>query len=98
MMELVVVILVVEAAVTGNGGGDTGYNYDATTGTITIDISKIHTTLQTVGTGIALSGPSITFDDRGIIVLRTSTQTRVRALIKKIVPIKAIQSILIVSQ
>ena len=58
----------------GNGGGDTGYNYDATTGTITIDISKIHTTLQTVGTGIALA-PSITFDDRGIIVLRTSTQS-----------------------
>ena len=65
----------------GNGGGDTGYNYDATTGTITIDISKIHTTLQTVGTGIALA-PSITFDDRGIIVLRTSTQS-VRALSRR---------------
>ena len=63
------------------GGGDTGYNYDATTGTITIDISKIHTTLQTVGTGIALA-PSITFDDRGIIVLRTSTQS-VRALSRR---------------
>ena len=65
----------------GNGGGDTGYNYDATTGTITIDISKIHTTLQTVGTGIELA-PSITFDDRGIIVLRTSTQS-VRALSRR---------------
>ena len=65
----------------GTGGGDTGYNYDATTGTITIDISKIHTTLQTVGTGIALA-PSITFDDRGIIVLRTSTQS-VRALSRR---------------
>ena len=65
----------------GNGGGDTGYNYDATTGTITIDISKIHTTLQTVGTGIALA-PSITFDDRGIIVLRTSTQS-VKALSRR---------------
>ena len=65
----------------GNGGGDTGYNYDATTGIITIDISKIHTTLQTVGTGIALA-PSITFDDRGIIVLRTSTQS-VKALSRR---------------
>ena len=65
----------------GGSGGDTGYNYDATTGTITIDISKIHTTLQTVGTGIALA-PSITFDDRGIIVLRTSTQS-VRALSRR---------------
>ena len=65
----------------GDGGGDTGYNYDATTGTITIDISKIHTTLQTVGTGIALV-PSITFDDRGIIVLRTSTQS-VKALSRR---------------
>ena len=62
----------------GSGGGDTGYNYDAATGTITIDISKIHTTLQSVGSGIALSG-SVTFDNKGIIVLRTSN-TGVRAL------------------
>jgi cytochrome b6-f complex iron-sulfur subunit len=62
----------------GSGGGDTGYNYDAATGTITIDITMIHTTLQSVGSGIALSG-SITFDNKGIIVLRTSN-TGVRAL------------------
>ena len=62
----------------GGSGGDTGYNYDAATGTITIDISKIHTTLQSVGSGIALSG-SVTFDNKGIIVLRTSN-TGVRAL------------------
>ena len=62
----------------GGSGGDTGYNYDAATGTITIDISKIHTTLQSIGSGIALSG-SVTFDNRGIIVLRTSN-TGVRAL------------------
>jgi len=55
----------------GDNGGDTGYNYDATTGIITIDISKIHITLQTIGAGIMLS-PNVTFDDRGIIVLRTS--------------------------
>ena len=64
-----------------NGGGDntgTGYSYDAATGTITIDISKIYTTLQSVGSGIALSG-SDTFDNKGIIVLRTSN-TGVRAL------------------
>ena len=60
------------------GGGSTGYNYDANTGTITIDITMIHTTLQTVGSGIALSS-SITFDNKGIIVLRTSN-TGVRAL------------------
>ena len=63
------------------GGGDntgTGYSYDAATGTITIDISKIYTTLQSVGSGIALSG-SDTFDNKGIIVLRTSN-TGVRAL------------------
>ena len=63
---------------TGGGGGSTGYNYDANTGTITIDITMIHTTLQTVGSGIALSG-SVTFDNKGIIVLRTSN-TGVRAL------------------
>ena len=62
----------------GDTGGDGGYNYDAATGTITIDISKIHTTLQTIGSGIALSG-SITFDNKGIIILRTSN-TGVRAL------------------
>ena len=55
----------------GGSGGDTGYNYDPATGTITIDISKIYTTLQTVGSGIMLAS-NITFDDRGIIVLRTS--------------------------
>ena len=62
----------------GGTGGGTGYNYDATTGTITIDITMIHTTLQTVGSGIALSS-SVTFDNKGIIVLRTSN-TGVRAL------------------
>ena len=39
----------------GGSGGDTVYNYDPATGTITIDISKIHTTLQTVGSGIMLA-------------------------------------------
>ncbi|HIF29686.1 MAG: Rieske 2Fe-2S domain-containing protein [bacterium] len=63
---------------TGGGDTGTGYSYDAATGTITIDISKIHTTLQSVGSGIALSG-SDTFDNKGIIVLRTSN-TGVRAL------------------
>ena len=64
-----------------NGGGDTGYNYDPATGTITIDISKIHTTLQTVGSGIMLAS-NITFDDRGIIVLRTSGNS-VKALSRR---------------
>jgi cytochrome b6-f complex iron-sulfur subunit len=67
-----------------NGGGDntdTGYTYDATTGTITIDTSMIYTTLQTAGNGIQLSG-SDTFDSRGIIVLRTSN-TGVRALSRR---------------
>ena len=65
----------------GSGGGDTGYNYDPATGTITIDISKIHTTLQTVGSGIMLAS-NITFDDRGIIVLRTSGNS-VKALSRR---------------
>ncbi len=64
-----------------NGGGDTGYNYDPATGTITIDISKIYTTLQTVGSGIMLAS-NITFDDRGIIVLRTSGNS-VKALSRR---------------
>ena len=63
------------------GGGDTGYNYDPATGTITIDISKIYTTLQTVGSGIMLAS-NITFDDRGIIVLRTSGNS-VKALSRR---------------
>ena len=62
----------------GNGGGNTGYNYDPTTGIITIDTSMIYQTLQNTGGAIALSG-SDTFDNRGIIVLRTSN-TGVRAL------------------
>ena len=62
----------------GNGGGNTGYNYDSTTGIITIDTSMIYQTLQNTGGAIALSG-SDTFDNRGIIVLRTSN-TGVRAL------------------
>ena len=62
----------------GNGGGNTGYNYDSTTGVITIDTSMIYQTLQNTGGAIALSG-SDTFDNRGIIVLRTSN-TGVRAL------------------
>ena len=62
----------------GNGGGNTGYNYDPTTGVITIDTSMIYQTLQNTGGAIALSG-SDTFDNRGIIVLRTSN-TGVRAL------------------
>jgi len=62
-----------------NGGGvNTGYNYDAASGVITIDTSMIYQTLQNTGGAIALSG-SDTFDNRGIIVLRTST-TGVRAL------------------
>ena len=67
-----------------NGGGDntdTGYTYDATTGTITIDTSMMYTTLQTPGNGIQLSG-SDTFDSRGIIVLRTSN-SGVRALSRR---------------
>ena len=65
----------------GGSGGDTGYNYDPATGTITIDISKIYTTLQTVGSGIMLAS-NITFDDRGIIVLRTSGNS-VKALSRR---------------
>ena len=65
----------------GGSGGDTGYNYDPATGTITIDISKIHTTLQTVGSGIMLAS-NITFEDRGIIVLRTSGNS-VKALSRR---------------
>ena len=61
-----------------SGGGNTGYNYDPATGVITIDTSMIYQTLQNTGGAIALSG-SDTFDNRGIIVLRTST-TGVRAL------------------
>jgi len=61
-----------------SGGGNTGYNYDPTTGVITIDTSMIYQTLQNTGGAIALSG-SDTFDNRGIIVLRTSN-TGVRAL------------------
>ena len=65
-----------------NGGGnDTGYNYDASTGTITINITIIYTILQNAGNGIQLSG-SDTFDDRGIIVLRTSN-AGVRALSRR---------------
>ena len=60
------------------GGGNTGYNYDPASGVITIDTSMIYQTLQNTGGAIALSG-SDTFDNRGIIVLRTST-TGVRAL------------------
>ena len=62
----------------GGGSGDTGYNYDVSTGVITINITMIYETLQTVGSGIQLSG-SDTFDNRGIIVLRTSN-AGVRAL------------------
>ena len=64
----------------GNTGGETGngYSYDAATKTITIDITKIHQSLQNIGGGIALN-PNETFDNRGIIVLRTST-SGVRAL------------------
>ena len=65
----------------GGSGGDSGYNYDPATGTITIDISKIYTTLQTVGSGIMLAS-NITFDDRGIIVLRTSGNS-VKALSRR---------------
>ena len=64
-----------------NNGGDTGYNYDPATGTITIDISKIYITLQTLGSGIMLAS-NITFDDRGIIVLRTGTNS-VKALSRR---------------
>ena len=61
-----------------SGGGNTGYSYDPASGVITIDTSMIYQTLQNTGGAIALSG-SDTFDNRGIIVLRTST-TGVRAL------------------
>ena len=61
-----------------SGGGNTGYNYDPASGVITIDTSMIYQTLQNTGGAIALSG-SDTFDNRGIIILRTST-TGVRAL------------------
>ena len=58
----------------GNTGGETGngYSYDAATKTITIDITKIHQSLQNTGGGIALN-PNETFDNSGIIVLSTST-------------------------
>ena len=65
----------------GGGTGDTGYNYDTSTGIITIDITMIYQTLQTVGLGIMLSG-SDTFDNRGIIIFRTST-SGVRALSRR---------------
>ena len=65
----------------GGGTGDTGYNYDTSTGIITIDITMIYQTLQTVGLGIMLSG-SDTFDNRGLIVFRTST-SGVRALSRR---------------
>ena len=58
----------------GGGSGDTGYNYDASTGTITIDITKIYQTLQTVGSGIVLSG-SNTFTSLGLIIIRASNST-----------------------
>jgi Rieske Fe-S protein len=60
------------------GDGDTGYNFDASTGTITIDITKIHQSLQTVGSGIELRG-SITFTSLGLIVIREGSSS-VRAL------------------
>ena len=63
---------------TGGGTGDSGYNYNAGTKTITIDTSKIYQTLQNPGNGVALSS-SNTFDSRGIIVLRIS-EGIVRAL------------------
>ena len=62
----------------GDDGVNTGYNYDPSTGIITIDTSMIYQALQNTGGAIALSG-SDTFDSRGIIVLRTSN-TGVRAL------------------
>ena len=65
----------------GGGTGDTGYNYDTSTGIITIDITMIYQTLQTVGLGIMLSG-SDTFDSRGLIIFRTST-SGVRALSRR---------------
>ena len=61
-----------------NTGGNTGYNYDEASGVITIDTSMIYPSLQNTGGAIALSG-SDTFDNNGIIVLRTSN-TGVRAL------------------
>ncbi len=65
----------------GGGAGNTGYNYDTSTGIITIDITMIYQTLQTVGLGIMLSG-SDTFDNRGIIIFRTSS-SGVRALSRR---------------
>jgi len=65
----------------GGGTGDTGYNFDTSTGIITIDITMIYQTLQTVGLGIMLSG-SDTFDNRGLIIFRTST-SGVRALSRR---------------
>ena len=62
----------------GDDGVNTGYNYDPSTGIITIDTSMIYQALQNTGGAIALSG-SDTFDSRGIVVLRTSN-TGVRAL------------------
>ena len=63
---------------TGGGTGETGYTGPSAAGIITINITMIHQTLQTVGNGIQLSG-SNTFDNNGIIVLRTSN-SGVRAL------------------
>ena len=62
----------------GDDGVNTGYNYDPSTGIITIDTSMIYQALQNTGGAIALSG-SDTFDSRGIVVIRTSN-TGVRAL------------------
>jgi Rieske Fe-S protein len=65
----------------GNGGGSggggntgTGYEYNSSTGIITIDISRIYTSLQNTGTAIALSA-SNTFDNRGLIVIRSGPST-----------------------
>ena len=63
------------------GGGDTGYTYDASTGTITIDITMIYQDLQNVNGIIPLTATN-TFDNNGIIVLRSSN-TEVKAFSRR---------------
>ena len=63
------------------GGGNNGFTYDASTGTITIDITMIYQDLQNVNGVIQLTATN-TFDSNGIIVLRSSN-TEVRAFSRR---------------
>lgn len=65
----------------GGSGGGGGYTYDASTGTITIDITMIYQDLQNVNGIIPLTATN-TFDNNGIIVLRSSN-TEVKAFSRR---------------